>query len=242
MSGSILGRPDVGLMTLSEVAAVARNVSACVAIPVIVDADTGYGNAINVVHTVRTLEAAGVAAIQLEDQVNPKRCGHLPGKREVVERDEAVKKIAAAVEARGDSGVTIIGRTDAMSAHGIAEAIARANAFLEQGADVAFVECKGTGDELRQIVAGVKGPVLVNQDEAGESARLTAGELARLGVKIAIYPGLLRYSACFAMRRGLEILKRDGSTAAARDAMVSFEEYNEILGLGRIKELEERFL
>src|SRR5579872_3762564 len=100
MSGSVLGQPDVGLMTLTEVAAVARNVAACVSVPVIVDADTGYGNAINVVHTVRSLETAGVAAIQLEDQVNPKRCGHLPGKREVVERDEAIRKIAAAVDAR----------------------------------------------------------------------------------------------------------------------------------------------
>jgi 2-methylisocitrate lyase-like PEP mutase family enzyme len=242
MSGSVLGLPDVGLMTLSDVASVARNVAACVSVPAIVDADTGYGNAINVVHAVQTLESAGVAAIQLEDQVNPKRCGHLPGKREVVDRDEAVGKIAAAVAARRDADLVIIARTDALSAHGTEEAIARANAFLAEGADVAFVECKGSRDELVRIVRGVDGPVLVNQDEAGESSRMRIDELQALGVKIAVYPGLLRYSACFGMRRALEILRRDGNSAAARDAMVTFEEYNAILGLDRIRELEAQFL
>lgn len=242
MSGSVLGLPDVGLMTLTEVAAVARNVAACVSIPVIVDADTGYGNAVNVAHTVTTLERAGVAGIQLEDQVNPKRCGHLPGTREVVSRDEAVGKIAAAVDARRDPNLAIVARTDAMSAHGIDEAIARANAFLAAGADIAFVECKGTRAELARIARDVRGPVLVNQDEAGESARLSARELEALGIKVAVYPGLLRYSACFAMRRALEVLKRDGLTAAARDAMVTFAEYNTILGLDRIKDQEARFM
>jgi len=242
MSGSVLGLPDVGLMTLSDVASVARNVAACVSIPVIVDADTGYGNAINVVHTVGTLERAGVAAIQLEDQVNPKRCGHLPGKRDVVSREEAVGKIAAAVEARRDPDLAIVARTDAMSAYGIDEAIARANAFLEAGADVAFVECKGSVEELKAIVAGVRGPVLVNQDEAGVSARLTVAELEKLGIKLAVYPGLLRYSALFGMRRALEMFREDGSTRRARDTMVSFEEYNNILGLESVKRLEERFL
>lgn len=242
LSGSILGRPDVGLMTLTEVASAARNIAACVSIPVIVDADTGYGNAINVVHTVALLESAGVAAIQLEDQISPKRCGHLPGAREVVSRTEAVGKIAAAVDARRDPDLVIVARTDAAGGHGLDEAIQRVNAFLEAGADVAFVECKGTREELQRIVAGVKGPVLVNQDEAGESANLRVEELGAIGIKIAIYPGLLRYSACFAMRRALEVLQRDGCTAAARDAMVTFQEYNAILELGRIEELEERFM
>jgi 2-methylisocitrate lyase-like PEP mutase family enzyme len=242
MSASVLGRPDVGLMGLAQVASVARNVAACVAIPVIVDADDGYGNAVNVVHTVRTLERAGAAAVQIEDQVSPKRCGHLPGAREVVGRDEAVAKIAAAAEARRDGGLVIIARTDAAGALGLDEAIARANAFLASGADVAFVECRGSRAELERIVRGVRGPVLVNQDEAGESASLSVADLAALGVRIAIYPGILRYSVCFAMRRALEILRRDGSTAAARDAMVSFEEYNAILGMDEIKALEERFL
>ncbi len=242
MSGSVLGLPDVGLLTLTEVASVARNIAACVSIPVIVDADTGYGNAVNVAHTVETLERAGVAAVQLEDQVNPKRCGHLPGTREVIGRDEAVGKIAAAVDARRDPNLAIIARTDALSAHGMDEAIARANAFLSAGADVAFVECKGSRSELERIVRDVRGPVLLNQDEAGESAKLRVEELETLGVRIAVYPGLLRYSACFAMRRALEILKRDGSTAGALDAMVTFAEYNEILGMERIKELEARFV
>jgi 2-methylisocitrate lyase-like PEP mutase family enzyme len=242
MSGSVLGLPDVGLMTLTEVAAVARNVAACVSIPVIVDADTGYGNAVNVAHTVATLEHAGVAAIQLEDQVNPKRCGHLPGAREVIGKQEAVGKIAAAAEARRDANLAIVARTDAIGAHGIDEAIARANAFLDAGADIAFVECKGSRAELERIVRDVRGPLLLNQDEAGESAKLGVQELEALGIKIAVYPGLLRYSACYAMRRALEILKRDGSTAAARDSMVTFAEYNTILALERIQEQEARFM
>ena len=242
MSGSVLGRPDVGLMTLFEVATVARNVASCVSIPVIVDADTGYGNAVNVAHTVMTLEHAGVAAIQLEDQVSPKRCGHLPGTREVIDRKEAIGKIAAAVNARRDPNLVIVARTDAISAHGMDEAVARANAFLAAGADVAFVECKGSRSELERIVRDVRGPLLVNQDEAGESARLSAQELEMLGIRIAVYPGLLRYSACFAMRRALEILKRDGSTLGARDAMVTFAEYNDILGLEQVKDLEARFM
>lgn len=241
MSGSCLGEPDVGLMTLTEVAAIARNVAACVAIPVIVDADTGYGNAINVTHTVRTLESCGVAAIQLEDQINPKVCGHLPGVREVISRQEATGKIAAAIAARRDSNLVIIARTDAASAHGVDEAIARANAFLAVGADVAFVECKGSRADIERIAKEISGPVLVNQDEAGESAGLSVEDLAAIGVKIAVYPGLLRYSACFGMRKALEILRQDGSSAAARDTMVTFAEYNTILGIGRVNELEKRF-
>lgn len=242
MSGSVLGQPDVGLMSLSEVAAVARNIVDCVDLPVIVDADTGYGNAINAIHAVRTLESAGVAAIQIEDQVNPKRCGHLPNAREVIGFEEAVRKIAAAADARRDPGLVLIGRTDAAGALGIGEALRRANAFLEAGADIAFIECNAGRAELETIVHGVHGPVLVNQDEAGRSADLSTEELEQIGIKVAIYPGLLRYSACFAMGRALDVLRRDGSTRNMRDAMVDFEEYNAILGLERVKRLEERFL
>jgi 2-methylisocitrate lyase-like PEP mutase family enzyme len=242
MSGSVLGLPDVGLMTLTEVANVARNVAAAVEAPVIVDADTGYGNAVNVYHTVKTLESAGAAAIQLEDQVNPKRCGHMPGKREVVGFEEAVGKIAAAVAARTDPDFAIIARTDATSAHGLEEAIRRANAFLAAGADIAFVECTGTREQLEAIGRDVHGPSVVNQDEAGESAKFSTAELAAFGIKLAIYPGVLRYSACYAMQWALDILKQDGNTARARERMVSFGEYNDILGIEAVKEIEARFM
>lgn len=242
MSGSVLGQPDVGLMGLAEVASVARNVVGCVDIPVLVDADTGYGNAINAVHAVRTLEGAGVSAIQIEDQVNPKRCGHLPNAREVVGYDEAVRKIAAVADARRDPGLVLIGRTDAADSLGVDEAVRRANAFLEAGADVVFIEYRAGRAELESIAHAVHGPLLVNQDEAGRSADLTGADLEQIGVKIAIYPGLLRYAACFAMRSALEILRRDGSTQNARGGMVDFAEYNAILGLDRIKRLEDRFL
>ena len=242
MSGSVLGLPDVGLMTLNDVANVARSVAAAVDVPVIVDADTGYGNAVNVYHTVKTLENAGAAAIQLEDQVNPKRCGHMPGKREVVDFDEAVGKIAAAVAARQDPDFAIIARTDASGALGIGEAIRRANAFLAEGADIAFVECPGTPEELEAIGRDVRGPTIVNQDEAGESAKFSIAELAKFGLKIAIYPGILRYSACYGMQWALEILKQDGNTARARERMISFKEYNDILGIDAIKDIEARFM
>ncbi|MFN2461653.1 MAG: oxaloacetate decarboxylase [Candidatus Velthaea sp.] len=242
MSGSILGQPDVGLMGLSEVAFVARNIVGCVDIPVLVDADTGYGNAINAIYTVRTLESAGVAAIQIEDQVNPKRCGHLPNARVVVGYDEAVRKIAAASSARHDRALVLIGRTDAAGSLGTDEALRRANAFLEAGADIAFIEHRAGRAELESISRRVEGPLLVNQDEAGRSADLSASDLEQIGVKVAIYPGLLRYAACFAMRSALELLRRDGSTLHARAAMVDFEEYNAILGLDGVKRLEDRFL
>lgn len=242
ISASLLALPDVGFLNLTDVVNVTANVARSVALPVIVDADTGYGNAVNAHHAVRVLEDAGAAGIMLEDQVNPKRCGLLAGTREVVGYDEAVGKIAAAASARRDPNFVLIGRTDSASAHGLDEAVRRANAFLEAGADVGFVEGSWTKSEIETIVKRVDGPVMVNQDESSVSAQYTVAELESIGVKLAVYPGILRYSVCYAMHWGLEILKQDGSTMRARDRMVSFSDYNDLVGLDAVKELEERFL
>lgn len=245
VSASLLGRPDVGLVDLTLIASHAHRVAACVDIPLICDADTGYGNAVNVRRTVEEFEAAGVAAIHLEDQVAPKRCGHLPGSRPVVSMAEHVGKVEAAVAARRDPDFIIIARTDAASGHGLDEAIRRARACRQAGADVVFVELKGSPnviEELKRVTSEIDAPCLVNVEEAGKVGELTATELDQLGFRIAIYPGLGRYAAGFAIREALKVLKRDGNTGKARDRMLTFKEYNEALKLPEIEEWERKYL
>jgi carboxyvinyl-carboxyphosphonate phosphorylmutase len=245
VSASLLGRPDVGLIDLTLIASHAHRVAACVDIPVICDADTGYGNAVNVGRTIEEFEAAGVAGIHLEDQVAPKRCGHLPGSRPVVSMAEHIGKIEAAIAARRDPDFVIIARTDAAAAHGLDEAIRRGQAYRKTGADVVFVELKGTPnivEELRRVTGEIDAPCLVNVEEAGKVGDLTSHELEQLGFRIAIYPGLGRYAAGFAIREALGVLKREGNTKHARDRMLTFKEYNEALKLTEVEEWERRYL
>jgi 2-methylisocitrate lyase-like PEP mutase family enzyme len=245
VSASLLGRPDVGLVDLTLLAAHAGRVAAATRLPVICDADTGYGNAVNVRRTVEEFEAAGVAAIHMEDQVAPKRCGHLPGARPVVPLEEHARKIAAAVAARRDPDFLVIARTDSAGGYGLEEAIRRARAYREAGADVLFVEIKGVPDVVEQLrTAGLAldAPLLVNVEEVGPLAGLGAEDLERLGYRIAIYPGLARYAAGYAIREALDHLRRDGHTRAARGRMLTFEEYNRALGLDEVEAWERRFL
>jgi 2-methylisocitrate lyase-like PEP mutase family enzyme len=245
VSASLLGRPDVGLIDLTLFASHAHRAAACVDIPLICDADTGYGNAVNVRQTVQEFEAAGVAAIHIEDQVSPKRCGHLPGSRPVIEMEEHVGKIEAALAARRDLDFVIIARTDAAAGHGLDEAIRRGKAYREAGADVIFVELKGSPniiDELKRVSGEIDAPCLVNVEEAGNVGNLTAAELGALGFRLAIYPGLARYAAGYGIREALGVLKRDGSTKQARERMLNFKEYNETLKLSEVEEWERRFL
>lgn len=245
VSASLLGRPDVGLADLTLITGHAHRVAACVDIPLICDADTGYGNAVNVRHTVQQFESAGVTAIHLEDQLAPKRCGHLPGSRPVVSMEEHVGKIEAALAARRDPDFIIIARTDAASGLGIDEAIRRGKAYRQAGADVVFVELKGSPDvigELQRVTAEIDAPCLVNVEEAGKVGELTAAELEQLGFRIAIYPGLGRYAAGFAIREALGVLKRDGNTKKARERMLTFREYNEVLKLSEVEEWERRYM
>ncbi|MBI4206597.1 MAG: isocitrate lyase/phosphoenolpyruvate mutase family protein, partial [Betaproteobacteria bacterium] len=223
----------------------AHRVAACVDIPLICDADTGYGNAVNVRRTVEEFEAAGVAAIHLEDQLAPKRCGHLPGSRPVVTLEEHVGKIEAALAARRDPDFIIIARTAAASGHGLDEAIRRGKAYRKAGADVVFVELKGSSDvieELKRVTAEIDAPCLVNVEEAGKVGELSAAELEKLGFRIAIYPGLGRYAAGYGIREALNVLKRDGSTRQARERMLTFKEYNDALKLSEVEEWEKKYL
>jgi len=245
VSASLLGRPDVGLVDLTMITGHARRIAAAVDIPVICEADTGYGNAVNVRRTVEEFEAAGVAAIHLEDQASPKRCGQLPGARPVIELAEAVGKVEAALAARRDPDFIIIARTDAAEAHGLDEAIRRARAFRTAGADVIFVEMKSGPsilEELKRVASEVDAPCLVNMGAGGKLDKLDPEAIGRLGVRVAIYPGLGRAAAGFAIRDALAGLKRDGNLQSMRGRMLGLREYNEALGLGEVEQWERKYL
>ena len=225
-----LGRPDVGLVSAAEVVETVARITDRVSLPLIVDADTGFGNALNVVQTVRQLERAGAAAIQIEDQALPKRCGHLRGKT-LVSVDEMVGKVAAAVDAR-TRGTLIVARTDAIATDGLDEALARAEAYRQAGADVLFVEAPRSLSEMRAVAAAFPAtPLLANMVEGGRTPVSTADDLARLGFRLVIKPGSLARVMAFAASGLLEELRRTGTTAGYRDRMFDFDQLNARLGL-----------
>ncbi|HTK02490.1 MAG TPA: isocitrate lyase/phosphoenolpyruvate mutase family protein [Bordetella sp.] len=244
VSASLLGKPDVGLVDLTMITAHARRVAACVDLPLICDADTGYGAAAAIRRTVEEFEAAGVAAIHIEDQQSPKRCAQFPGARAVLPFDEAVTRIAAAVAARAPTGLLVIGRTDCAASMGLDEAIRRAQAFADAGADAVFVELKAHEhvlDDIRTVTQRIRIPCMINLDSGGPLATLRFPDLAELGIALAIYPGLLRNALGYTMREALGHLRNDGSTAAMRDRMLSGAEYSGYLGLAEVEEWENRF-
>lgn len=245
VSASLLGLPDVGLIDLTLITQHAHRVAACIDIPLICDADTGYGNVVNVRRTVQEYESAGVSAIHIEDQVSPKRCGHLPGSRPVVSLAEAAGKIEAAVAARRDPDFIIIARTDAATGEGIDAAIRRGQAYRKAGADVIFVELNSgpdIADILKRVTGEIDAPCLANVGESGKLGELSTAELEKIGMRIAIYPGLARCAAGYGIREALQVLKRDGSTANARDRMLTFKEYNDALKLSEVEEWEQKYL
>lgn len=238
-SASHLGKPDVGLMTMSEMVMRAANMVEATEIPVIADADTGFGNAVNVMRTVREYEKAGVAVIQLEDQVMPKKCGHMVG-REVITKEEMLGKIKAAVDTRqGD--MMIMARTDARTVFGIEEAIERGIAYKEAGADIVFIESPETQEEMKLINEKVNCLTLANMVEGGRTPMLKNGELEALGYNLVIYPTASTYVTTKAMMDLWEGLKRDGTTATMIDQMIPFPTFNEIIGLPRIREIEANY-
>ena len=244
---NLLGLPDAGLITLTEMALNAKLIASAVRAPLIADADTGFGNAINVVRTVEEYIRAGVAGMHLEDQVAPKRCGHVAG-REVIARDEAVLKIRAACQTRDalDADFVIIARTDARGAHGgsMEEAITRANAFLEAGADLAFVEGPKDKEEVAHICQAVKGPVFYNM--TGISPRFTAEEMAAIGIRACILPGAAMRATIMAIHDFATTLKAEGPMAeAAYDARFKQHPMGNLhgfAGFDRIREMEAEFL
>jgi 2-methylisocitrate lyase-like PEP mutase family enzyme len=235
------GYPDLGLLTLSEnVRFIGLTVEA-VGIPVIADADTGYGNAINVIRTVREYEKSGVAAFHIEDQVAPKKCGHYEGK-EVISTAEMVGKIRAAVDTRQDPDLVIIARSDARAVEGLQAAIDRVNAYLEAGADVGFVEAPQNVDELRVVGRQVKGPALVNVFEGGKTPMVPAGELEAMGFRLGIYPSQTHRAAIRAAQRVLAALKEDGDTHRIEGELATFQEREDAVGTEGWRALEEKYL
>ena len=245
VSALLLGQPDFGLIDLTLITQHARRVASAIDIPLICDADTGFGNVVNVRHTIEEFEAAGVAAIHIEDQVSPKRSGHMPGSRPVVDFAEAVSKVEATVAARRDPDFIIIARTDAAPGLGLDEAIRRAQAFRKAGADVCFVELKTTPnvlEDLRRVTESVDAPCLVNVDGGGKLGQLGKSQIEAAGLRLAIYPGLGRYAAGFAIREALNVLKRDGDVNVLSERMLTMQQYNEVLGAAEFGEWERKYL
>ena len=241
-TAGLLGRPDVGLLTGTEMADNARRIVAAVDVPVIADGDTGYGNAINVLRTVQTYEQAGVAAIQLEDQVTPKKCGHMSGK-EIVPLPEMLGKIRAATEARRDPEFLIIARTDAVAVEGVDAAIARAKAFREAGADLLFVEAPTAEADIERIAGELAGiaPLVFNWAEGGKTPPLSLERMTELGFRLVIYPIGTLLAATAGIRSLLETLRKDGTPQAALPGLPAFDEFTSLVGLPEVRELEQRF-
>jgi len=238
-SASMLGKPDVGLLTLTEMARRASNIVEAVNIPVIADADTGYGNAVNVMRTVREYEKAGVACIQLEDQVAPKKCGHMLG-REIISAEEMVGKIKAACDARrGDT--LIMARTDARTNYGIEEALERGRLYEEAGADILFIESVETIEEMKMVTSSFNVPVLANMLEHGRTPLLSRDELEEIGYDLAIFCVASTYVAAKAVMDLMIHLKETGRTNDYMDKMITFEEFNRLIGLPEIREIEKKY-
>jgi 2-methylisocitrate lyase-like PEP mutase family enzyme len=227
-----IGRPDLGLTTLTEVADSVANMRERTEIPLIVDADTGFGNALNVRRSVRLLERMGATGIQLEDQTSPKRCGHLAGKS-MVSTAEMVGKLKAALDARNDADTLIVARTDAIAIDGIDAAIERGHAYIDAGADVLFVEAPGDRAQLERVGSelGARIPLLSNMVEGGKTPLTPADELAELGFRLVIYPGAMVRIISFAAQAYLQELKAKGTTAGLLDQMNQFDQIMDLVGL-----------
>ena len=236
-----MGYPDIGLVTLTEMQKRLEEIRAVTALPLIVDADTGYGNALNVIRTIRAYARSGAAALHIEDQVEPKRCGHYEGKQAVASA-EMVQKIQAAVEACGDSGLVVIARTDARAVLGLNAAIERGNAYAEAGADMIFVEAPQSVEEIQRIALEVKAPLMINMFWGGKTPLVPAEQLAALGYRIMIVPSDLQRAAIRAMQRAAAEIRTHGHTAAMAEDMASFAEREELIGLAEAQALQHRFL
>jgi len=239
-SAALLGMPDFGLLNAGETLDNAKRIISAVDVPVLVDADTGYGNPLNVWKLVRDLEKLGAAGIFLEDQVWPKRCGHMAGK-DVIPKDDYIPKLRAAVEARRSKEFIIVARTDARAPLGLDEAITRGKAYRRAGADVIFVEAPKTVSELRVVAEQIDAPLVANMIEDGVTPNLPAKELLRLGYRIAVFPLSALYSATFAMRQVLTELKKTGATRQTRKLMVTFKDFNQFVELSKFMNLEKRY-
>jgi len=241
-TASLIGRPDVGLLSGAEMVDNATRIVSAVDVPVIADADTGYGNAINVLRTVRAYEQAGVAAVHIEDQVMPKKCGHMSGKA-VIAREEMAGKVRAAAAARSDADFAIIARTDAAAVHGLDDAIDRAKAYADAGADALFVEAPTDRAAIERVARELRGvaPLVFNWAEGGRTPPIPLAEIAELGFSLVLFPIGTLLAATAGMRALLDTLRADGTPTAALPGLPSFEQFTDLIGLPEVRDLEQRF-
>jgi len=232
-----LGAPDVGLLTLTEMVDCAARIADAVDIPVFADGDNGHGNATNVIRSMKQFEKAGVAAIFFEDQVTPKRCGHMSGKQ-VIPKEEMTAKIRAAVDARVDPDLVIMARTDALSVNGIDDAIERMHSYIEAGADMSFVESPGSIEEMKRITSSIPAPNMANMVQGGKSPILPLATLAEIGFKVVAYPVLALYAMAKAAQFVLERLQANGTSEGLEASMLDFAEFNVLTGLEEVRAKE----
>lgn len=241
VASNLLGYPDIGLTSYAELLEAARNIVQVTDIPILCDTDTGFGNAVNVIRTVRDFERAGIAGIQLEDQFMPKKCGHTAGKI-LISKEEMVQKVKAAVDTRRDPDFQLVIRTDAIAVNGVEDALDRAAAYREAGADVIFVEAPNNVEEMKRVTSTINAPLLANMVEGGgKTPILPADELKALGYSLAIYPTALWMASIKAMQEVLGVLKTTGTSLDYAEHMVSFHEMFEIVGRSDYAELEQKY-
>ncbi|HSB15132.1 MAG TPA: oxaloacetate decarboxylase, partial [Bryobacteraceae bacterium] len=240
-SAATLGAPDVGLMTMTEMVECAARIVDAVDIPVFADGDTGHGNVTNLIRSMRQFEKAGVAAIFFEDQVAPKRCGHMSGKQ-VVPIEEMLAKIKAAVDTRIDADLMVMARTDALAMHGIDEAIARMQRYIEAGADMAFIEAPQSIEQMRQITSAIKAPNMANMVPGGKTPILPAKQLEEIGFAVVAHPTALTYAMAKTAQDVFRHIRDTGTSSGLEGRMVAFEEFNDLVGLPEIRAKEREYL
>lgn len=240
ISASFIGMTDYSFTSLSDVALITRNIAAAVSIPVMADADTGYGNAVNVWWTTRKLEEAGAAGMNLEDQVLPKRCGHMAGKS-IIPLEEMVGKIRAAVDARRDKDFVINARTDAITVTGLDDAIRRGNVYAEAGADMIFLECPRSVQDIKRAVKEIKAPIGINMLEGGLTPRLTFQELEDIGVARVSCPMFSSLVAAGALKKAFTYLKKNQTSVGYEDNFMEFLELQQLTHTSEVREMEKRY-
>jgi len=239
-SASLLGKPDLSFLSLTEMADCVRRIADIVDIPIFTDGDTGHGNVLNVRHTVKEIERTGAAGMFIEDQVFPKRCGHMLDKQ-VIEKQEMIAKVKAAVDARVDDDFVIMARTDALAVNGLEDAIERGNLFAEAGADLIFIEAPTTIEQMQMITAKINAPTLANNIEGGKSPLLSATELEKIGFNTAVFPVAATYAVAKVVGDLMTELATTGTTAGFINQMVSFDEFNNLIGLDHLRSLERKY-
>ncbi len=239
-SASLLGMPDFGFLNAGETLENAKRIINSVNIPILVDIDTGYGNPLNVWKIVKDLERIGAKGIFLEDQVWPKRCGHMTGKT-VIPKEEYILKLNAAMDAREDNEFIIVARTDSLAQFGIEEAIERGKEYKRIGADVIFIEAPKSIDQMELIAKEIKAPLLANMIEEGITPNLTADQLRKIGFKMVVFPLSALYSATFAIKQTLQTLKKTGTTKELKNKMITFQEFNDLVNLSVYRKLEKKY-